>query len=295
MPLLAASMLTILLATTADPWADAVIDWQPGVGGATGYDMPESALGAPTRTTVDGQAVTPFYPSWGTNELVSIGAGGFVTLRFDELVLDDPDNPYGIDLLVFGNSGFIDQSMPDGIVGGLLGADGGELEVSVDGTDWIRIPGCEPDGPWPTRGWRDLGPYDVGESTRPTDFTRPMSPTLTMDDAIGMPWNELLAHYEGGGGGVGVDLSDAGLDAICCIRISNPTGAFFSPEIDAAVDVSPERSADVDLNRQVNVSDLLLVISAWNLVDAGREDIDRNGVVDVSDLLLVISQWGETP
>ena len=116
-----------------------------------------------------------------------------------------------------------------------------------------------------------------------------------MDDADGMPWNELLALQRrrrrwSRGRSVGrrtrCDLLHPDLQ---------PDRAFFSPEIDAAVDVSPERSADVDLNRQVNVSDLLLVISTWNLEDAGREDIDRNGVVDVSDLLLVISQWGETP
>jgi hypothetical protein len=290
-----ASLLTMLLTVNADPWADDVIDWVPGVGGAVGYDDPGTTLGPPTRTTVGDLATTPFYPAWGTDEIVSIGAGGFITLRFDEPVIDDPDNPHGIDLLLFGNCGFIDQSMPDGVVGGLLGADGGELEVSIDGTDWIRIPGCEVDGVWPTRGWRDLGPYDLGGSDQPTDFTRPLPQSLTMDDVHGLPWPALLTHYDGGGGGTGVDLADAGVDAICCVRISNPAGALFSPELDGVADVSPEDSADVDLNRHVNVTDLLLIISAWNMEDAGREDVDRSGLVDVSDLLLVISQWGDTP
>ena len=290
-----APLLTILVFTFADPWADEVTEWNPGVGGAAGYDNPETALGPPTRTTVDDLCTSPFYPAWGTDELVSIGAGGSITLRFNEPVLDDPENPFGIDLLLFGNCGFIDQSMPDGIVGGLLGADGGELEVSVDGIEWIRIPGCQADGIWPTRGWRDLGPYDLGGSNRPTDFTRPLQQSLTMDDVLGLSWAALIEHYDGSGGGTGVDLADAGVDAICCVRISNPSGALLSPELDGVADVSPEHSADVDLNRLVNVTDLLLIISNWNMEDAGREDINRSGLVDVADLLLVISQWGETP
>ena len=290
-----ASLLTALLTLNADPWADQVIQWTPGTGGAAGYDDPGTTLGPPTRTTVGDLAATPFYPAWGTDELVSIGAGGSITLRFDEPVRDDADNPHGIDLLLFGNCGFVDQSLPQGIVGGLFGADGGELEISVDGIDWIRIPGCQTDGAWPTRGWQDLGPYDAGISTRPTDFTRPMADTLSVDDVFGLPWNELVTYYDGGGGGVGVDLADAGVDAICCVRISNPVGAFFAPELDGVADVSPEHSADVDLNRQVDVSDLLLIIASWNMQDAGREDIDRSGLVDVGDLLLAISQWGQTP
>jgi hypothetical protein len=287
--------LAMLLIQGADPWADSILDWSPGSGGSPGFDDPTTTLGSPTRTTFDGVSVTPFYPAWGVDEMVSIGAGGFISLRFDEPVLDDPNNPHGIDLLLFGNTGFIDQSFPDGVPAGLFGADGGELEVSADGETWIRIPGCETDAAWPTLGWSYLGPYDMGDATHPSDFTRPLSSTLTIDDVYGITWEAVLSHYDGSGGGVGVDLADAGIESICCVRISNPSGAFFAPELDAIVDVSPVNSADVNLDRHVNVSDLLEVIAHWGANDAGRADIDHSGVVDISDLLLTISQWGQTP
>jgi hypothetical protein len=287
--------MAILLLPGADPWADSVMDWSPGTGGSPGFDDPATTLGSPTRTTFDGMNVTPFYPAWGTNEMVSIGAGGSISLRFDEPVRDDQDNPYGIDLLIFGNAGFVDQSFPDGVPGGLLGADGGELEVSADGETWIRITDCDTDGVWPTLGWRDLEPYDSGTSMHPSDFTWPLPATLTMDDIDGITWDALLTHYEGSGGGVGVDLADAGLESICCVRITNPSGAFFAPELDAVADVSPTNSADVNLDRHVNVADLLEVIANWATEHAGRADIDRSGLVDIGDLLLTISQWGQTP
>jgi len=279
----------------ADPWADSVVEWSAGTGGSPGYDDPTSALGEPTRITVDNELVTPFVPAWGVDEIVSLGAGGSLVLRFDEPVLDDPGNPHGIDLLLFGNAGFTDMAYPGGVAGGLFGSDGGLVEVSSDGETWIELQGCPADGAWPTLGWLDGGPYDQVPALQPSDCTWPLSPDVLVDDIIGHDWNTLLDLYDGSGGGTGIDLADAGLESICCIRISNAHDAFFSPELDAAVDVSPIESADVNLDRVVNVIDLLAVISSWGSIDAGREDIDRDGLIAVPDLLLVIAQWGDTP
>ena len=279
----------------ADPWADSVVDWTAGTGGSPGYDEPAHALGEPTRITVDEELVTPFVPAWGIDEVVSLGAGGSLVLRFDEPVLDDPANPHGVDLLLFGNTGFTDMSYPTGVPGGLFGSDGGQVEVSVDGETWIEIQGCPVDGAWPTLGWQDASPYDEAPAMQPSDFTWPLSPGIQVDDIIGQNWDTLVNLYDGSGGGTGIDLADAGLASIYFVRISNAEDAFFSPEIDAVADVSPVESADVNLDRIVNVIDLLAVISRWGSFDAGREDIDRDGNVDISDLLHVIAQWGETP
>ena len=69
---------------------------------------PTTALGEPTRFTSEpqlfGGAVTPFQSPFRANEVVSIGEGGRLVLEFDEPVVDDPANPFGIDLLIFGNS-----------------------------------------------------------------------------------------------------------------------------------------------------------------------------------------------
>ena len=56
--------------------------------------------------------------------------------------------------------------------------------------------------------------------------------------------------------------------------------------------------ADVDDSQQVDVNDLLSVISSWGECpddSACPADIDANGQVDVNDLLTVISAWGACP
>ena len=52
--------------------------------------------------------------------------------------------------------------------------------------------------------------------------------------------------------------------------------------------------ADINASGQVDVEDLLLIISQWNL-SGGSADINFDGIVDVSDLLIVISNWGACP
>ena len=49
---------------------------------------------------------------------------------------------------------------------------------------------------------------------------------------------------------------------------------------------------DLDGNGSTDVSDLLMIISAWGPCSGCVEDIDGNDVVDVSDLLALIAAWG---
>ena len=48
---------------------------------------------------------------------------------------------------------------------------------------------------------------------------------------------------------------------------------------------------DVNGDGVVNVSDLLMVISAWGSCTDCPEDLDGDGEVNVSDLLLILSYW----
>ena len=50
-----------------------------------------------------------------------------------------PCNPYGIDLIIFGNTGFIDGAWPSAIVSGVFSNDDGTVEVSADGKQWFAI------------------------------------------------------------------------------------------------------------------------------------------------------------
>jgi hypothetical protein len=118
-------IVLILLASAGgyefDPndFAVEVVSYVPGTGIPTDsytgqpYSNPLAALGRPAIDTLgDGHAapvgqpvpVVPVYPPWRAEEVVSIGFRGHLILKFAHPVSDDMNNPYGKDLIVFGNS-----------------------------------------------------------------------------------------------------------------------------------------------------------------------------------------------
>lgn len=306
---MAASLSILLLITPGsgsaigdDPWADAVVSYEPGSNAAVGYTDSLTALGSPERFTGEGifpGAVTVFNSAFGTDELVSIGEGGSLIVRFDTPVTDDPDNLYGIDLLIFGNAGFIDVNYPNGQIGmpaALFTDAGGLIEVSVDGSEgsWIAVPGVTPDDLFPTQGYSDLlDPYSSVAGLVPTDFTRPVDPYLQLDDFDGKTFADVLGFYHDSGGGLGIDIGPLGLSEISYVRMSNPIGSGVTPEIDALADAAPRRPGDVDLNGTVDVSDLLLLLVGWGVLAPGDPpaDFDNNRLVDVNDLITLLAEW----
>ena len=112
----------LTLPTSASDFANNVLSYVAGSNPANGFTNPLVALGPPERFTGEGfapGAVTPFHPCFSTNEIVSIGAGGQLTLGFDPPLRDQANNPFGIDFIVFGNSFFTDAAYPNGVVGAL--------------------------------------------------------------------------------------------------------------------------------------------------------------------------------
>ena len=275
-----------------NPWADHVVSFEPGVGGSAGFNDPTTCLGPPERFTGEASAVasvvSPFSPAWGMDELVSIGLGGSIVLSFDEPVVNDPDNPWGIDLLIFGNSGLIDGAFPAGLCTGIFGADGGMVEVSPDGTSWVQVD-IDADGPWPTVGWRDAGPYDAVPGDAPTDVVLPVDPDIAWTTVIGLDHASIVDLYARSAGGTGIDLADAGLDAITFVRISVPADAFLAVELEALVDVG--RWGDATGDHVVSVDDVLAVVSSFGQTGSLLADRDHDGLVGVSDLLIVLETW----
>ncbi|MFM8818009.1 MAG: hypothetical protein ACKOHI_09115, partial [Phycisphaerales bacterium] len=229
--------------------ASAVVRYVAGEGAGASYQDPLAALGAPTRFTGEGvypSCVTPFNGAFMPGELVSVGRGGELVVSFDAPVVDDPRNPFGIDLIVYGNSFCIDASYPEGIVGGTYN-DGGTVDVSADGIAWVTVPAIEADGGLPTLGFADIGPYDVVPGQVPTDPARPVDPTIATADLEGLTWPELLAVFDGTAGGTRIDLADAGIASIRFVRIRVAANAAAVPEIDAVVAVRPG-AGPADLN-----------------------------------------------
>jgi hypothetical protein len=286
----------IVLSLLSNPWADTIVSFDEGIGGSPGYNIPEVALGEPSRFTGEDVwpcVVSPFNSPWLTDEIVSIGAGGSLVVSFDEPVEDDSANPWGIDLIIFGNTGCIDNSYPNGIVGGVFSDDGGLIEVSQDGKQWIAITTELANGLWPTRGYLDSPPYDSVEGSVPSNFTLPVDPRLTLDDVMNLDNVALMNLYGSSGGGTPIDIAETGLPEISFVRISVNANSKLSPEIDGLADVTAQIIGDVNMNGTVDVTDLLALIESFGPLAIGGPLADFNGdlYVDVQDLLALIGNW----
>ena len=288
------STLPIVLSILVNPFADQVVSYDAGKIDSPGYDDPAAAIGEPSRFTGEGVwpgVVSPFNAPWLADEIVSIGVGGQITLQFDEPIIDDPSNPYGIDLLIFGNTGILDAAWPAAIVGGVFSNDGGSVELSSDGKTWHMVQGTLADGLWPTNGYTDSEPYDAVQGSEETTFTLPIDPRLTLDMVMDLNSDQLAKYYGNSGGGSGIDIATTGLSEVSFVRIN---AGKLSAEIDAISDVAAQLPGDADMNGIVDVNDLLMVIESFGPLPVGGPLVDFNHDynVDINDLLTVIGNWG---
>ena len=185
-------------------YADTVVGYNPGIGYQDGFGSPEAALGEPARLTVDPvygtAAVDPFNPPYLSSQVVSIGAGGSLTLQFSTPIVRDAAHPYGLDFLVFGNAGFgvQDYNDPDWKADGtLFGSANASTRVSVsrDGVTFYTLnPSLCPvlDNLYPTDG--------AG------NFQKPVNPSLAAAGFVGKDLADIRALYAGSGGGAGFSL-----------------------------------------------------------------------------------------
>ncbi len=240
------AIAVIASAALANPFATSVISYDAGTNAAAGYTDATTALGSAERFTGEGifpGGVTPFNPAWGTDELVSVGSGGHLTLGFDTAITNSASNAYGIDFIVYSNAGFLDTSWTDanpdndgtGVVGSnplIFGAGGAAtIQVSSDGTNWITATTTVLDL-FPTLGYADYAvptPGSIG--TIETDFTQAMDPSLMLSDLANLSFEEIIALYNGSGGGIGIDIASTGLESASFVRFLNESGEAF--EIDA--------------------------------------------------------------
>ncbi len=247
------------------------VDWISG----EPFTNVTATLGRPTvDTTGDGldipveetAPVVPVYPAFRAGELLTIGTNagggnGRLILRFDHPVLDHPSNPYGVDLIVWGNAmlpiaegGPWTNRDPNAVVVGEAGAgERGTVSVSQDGVAWYTYPEDDPgaDGFPPALGRvydpqhpdPALGAWNLWWGP-PTDPTWPLDPDLAPDDFAGMTLAGLCRRYRGSAGGRGFDIGrfplspdpETGLKWIRYVRIEKDRGY---PEVDAVADVAP--------------------------------------------------------
>lgn len=228
-----AGFVVATIGASASPYASNWTSYAAGTS-ATYFD-PNAAVGSPTRFTGVQfgfpSVVSPFSPPFDPGDIVSIGRGGHLTLAFDHNVYNRADNPYGIDFNIFGNWFYTEGSTG---ATGKFGAHGGIIEVSKDGSDWRTVNVLATDG-FATLGYCDLAsPYDTNPGSVPADFTKAVDPSF---NPIGKTFAEIVAGYNGSGGGTGVDFASTGLDFIRFVRISNPDGNIGNINIDGISEV----------------------------------------------------------
>lgn len=284
--------MALAAAARAQGFASAVVSYVPGSAPATGYTSPASALGAPSRFTSspwDAGAVTPFAPAWLPTQVVSIGAGGSLVLELDAPAVDDPRNPFGIDLIVFGNSFFTDLGAGAGVCGAIA-SDGGIVDVSPDGVSWCAVPNIPADGLFPTLGYLDADPFDALPGAVETDARMPVDPAHRAQAMYSMPWPEMIAAYGTSAGGAGIDLATTGCGTARFVRIRVPPPPHSHVEIDAVSRVRPRTFAsDLNADGAVNGNDLTSLLAQFG--GSGSADFNGSGIVDGVDLARLLAEW----
>jgi len=240
----------IASSANASVFATSVLSYDAGSNAVAGYNDASTALGSAERFTGEGifpSGVTPFNPAWGTDELVSVGSGGHLSLGFNTAITNNASHTFGVDLIVFSNAGFADTTWTDadpnndgtGFTGAspfIFGAGGdATIQVSEDGIQWFTATTTTLNL-FPTLGYSDFvdaTPFSPG--TIETDFTQALDPSLTAGDFANMSFTDLRDFYNGSGGGIGIDIASTGLDSASFVRFVNNSGEAF--EIDAVAAV----------------------------------------------------------
>jgi len=216
------------------------------------YDKPLNALGRPTVDTAgdgidispsDIVPVNPVYVPFLPKDIVWLGNGGYIILKFNRPVRDEVNNPYGVDFIVFGNTPQTIGSGNKWLNGdpSLTTVSGGGtpepaiVSVSQDGQTWysftrdpnfmendtnfIKLPPDSTDGPFadsfaPTLGRvydPELPDTTIGNWNKwwssPTNPTLPINPSLSFSDFGSMTVAGMAQMYGYSAGGTGFDIS----------------------------------------------------------------------------------------
>src|SRR5215475_14541777 len=191
-----AGWFALVSTTTHAQFGGNILTYDPGTGFAAGFTNASSALGSPAL----GSGVTPFAPPFSKSQLVSIGAGGEITLQMDVPIVNAPADPFGLNFIVFANSFFVQNggSGQNATTSGSLFFHSAStlIQVSPDNVNWYTLnPALAPQpGEWfPT--------YGGGNPLVAVD------PSLATMNFAGATLGQIESLYNGSAGGTGYSLS----------------------------------------------------------------------------------------
>ncbi|AQT68547.1 hypothetical protein STSP2_01714 [Anaerohalosphaera lusitana] len=218
--ILAVSAGTVQAGTS---FAGRVVSYDPSTASESGYTNPEAALGQIAVDTGWG-ATTPFNMPFTSDDFVTIGEGGHLTLELENYLLPGD----GFELGVFSYQMFYQDGWPDGgttdPVDLFRPTQMAVVEVSEGGSDWYALNGGD-------RIQMDMpaAAYSDAEATIESDFSKPFTVSLSDFDGLGSV-QEVLDVFDGSAGGTWLDVSEAGLDRIGYVRFTVPYGDAFELE-----------------------------------------------------------------
>ena len=194
--ILALTGLFLAIQCTSAQFATSVLGYDHGTGFASNFTNAVAALGAPSA----GASITPYAPPFSTSQLVSIGAGGSLTLQLGTPILNDPTHPFGVDFAIFGNSFFVvtNGSGASAKTSGSIFTSSvtTRVEVSQDASTWFFLDAS-------------LAPT-VG-TFFPTDGSgnplAAVNPALMSSDFAGRDLTGIRCLYNGAAGGADYDLA----------------------------------------------------------------------------------------
>jgi hypothetical protein len=177
-----------------------VVSYNPGSGFAPGYTNTSTVIGQPSTADSYGTAVDPFDSAWEATQLLSVGAGGWVTVQFDRPIVHYPDGTR--DFIVFGNSFFdvtnFEADFDLWSTSGTVANDSGLTRVSVsrDGVNYYTLnPALAPAADY-------LYPTDASGN-----FRLPVNPALTPTNFAGLTLADIRLLYNGSAGGASYDIA----------------------------------------------------------------------------------------
>jgi hypothetical protein len=245
-------------------------------------------------------AVTPPDPNDPANPrrslVLTFGPGDSIIVGFDHKVLDEPDNPYGIDLIVFGNAAFTAKTVvtPHSDMDILrLSTSGSAITEKVkvqvaavlnpndpdDPAYWFEFSyGPCADGVFPTNrfAWDSVN-HAWGQPLNPL---KPVNPFLKTSNFSNLTVSQAITLYDGSAGGTGFDLEwlkpedyqqlpidpQTGRRWIQYVRLSydGTTAGEVDAIADAAVsDVPVFPAGDINYDYRVDLADLMLLAQNW--------------------------------
>jgi hypothetical protein len=228
------------------------------------------------------EIISPFDPPADADQIVTIGSGGQITVRFPQPINVLQAAPT---LGVFSASGLVDNEYPNGVAtdpAAVFDSESAVVAVSADGQNWVNL-GLQyfniPENYYANAD----NPYQLPAPSPAVlaDFGQPF--TGTLDSFDGEDFSQILQTLNGSAGGTWLDLSGTGLTQINYIQFSEPAGvvpdtSFLALEAVSASNAAvPEPASSIALlaigglccrrirHRKIGLSVLALIAGLFSL------------------------------